>query len=176
MKPSRKRKQPAVIRTSKYGNVVVITNSHSGFRIHLKRLSTLTHTILKNLRLRRTSLSLVFVSDFIIKRLNQRYLNHSWATDVLAFPFSDSISKPFATEKRSFLGEVIISPKRAKVYAQQFNIPFEEEFLRYICHGTLHLRGYSDHSRKEKLAMRKAEGRLLKPLTHRLKGILQSGH
>ncbi len=171
MKLSRKRKQPAVIRTSKYSDVVVITNSHSGFKIRLKKLSILVHAILKQLRLKRTSLSLVFVSDHVIKRLNRRYLNHFRVTDVLAFSFSTS-----SAEKQPFLGEVIISPMRAKVYAKQFKIPFEEELMRYVCHGILHLRGYLDHSVREKWVMRKAEDKLLKPLAHKLKGIFQSGH
>ena len=167
-----KRKNQASIRTSKYGNTVAITNFHSGFQIRLKQLSALALTILKNNKLKQTALSLVFVSDSAIKHLNKRYLSHSWVTDVLAFPFSNSVGEKFAAQNCSFLGEVIISPKRAKVYAKKLNVSFEEELVRYICHGLLHLEGYSDKSHAGKIKMRQTENRLLKPVARKLKGII----
>jgi len=159
-------------RTARYGNIVVATNFRSGLKIHLKKLSSFTHTVLKNLTFRRTALSLVFVSDSVIKRLNRKYLNHSWVTDVLAFPFLNIIGEKFALKNHSFLGEVVVSPKRAEVYAKRFRVPFQEELARYVCHGILHLQGYSDHSQRAKIRMRRAEDKLLKLFVSKNKRIV----
>ena len=167
-----KQEKMASSRTEKYGNIVVVTNFRSGFKIHLKKLGSFTHTVLKNLKFKQIVLSLIFVSDSAIKRLNQKYLNHSWVTDVLAFPFSGTIGEKLALKNRSFLGEIIISPKRAKVYAKRFHIPFQEELVRYVCHGILHLQGYSDHSHHAKIKMRRTEDKLLKLSAAKDKGIV----
>ena len=133
-------------------NKILIANETSlPLGISFKRLKRFAEGILKKLRYRRTILSLVFVSDAKIKRLNQKHLRHSYATDVLAFPMSGH-----------FLGEVIISPRRARVQAKIFKATAREELLRYVCHGILHLAGYSDKSERQRKKMRWAENRLLK--------------
>jgi len=104
-----------------------------------------------------------------MKQLNERYLNHPWPTDVLAFPFdvqdrvhrSSAWSRP-AQSKLTWLGEIIISTERARVHAKRFHAPLNEELVRYVCHGILHLSGYSDHTRRDRLKMRQAEERLLR--------------
>lgn len=100
-------------------------------------------------------LSLVFVSDSEIHRLNKKYLNHDWKTDVLAFPF------PMAGNKHSFLGEVIISVDRARIQAKRYRVTFQEELMRYVCHGILHLLGHRDKTLQQKNKMRLLENRLL---------------
>ena len=160
------------VSSRKHTNAVVVTNFLREFRIHPKRLSDLVHAILKKLGYRDTSLHLIFVSDAVIKRLNQRYLNHSWATDVLAFPFSNCMGAPEAVCTRSFLGEVVISPTRARVNSKRFQVLFVDELARYICHGILHLKGYSDHSHRAQAAMRRAEEELLKPLHSVIKALV----
>ena len=141
-------------------NKIIIANeTHHTLGISPKKLKHFTETILKKLRYRNTVLSLVFVSDAKIKRLNQKHLRHSYATDVLAFPFSSSKNH---SKQPFFLGEVIISPKRARVQARIFKATFREELLRYVCHGILHLAGYLDKSRSAQRKMRTAENKLLK--------------
>lgn len=160
------------VRISKYRNTIVANNLHSGFRIHLRKLVNLTHIILKKLKYTDVILSLVFVSDAQMKQLNRKFLNHSWATDVLAFPFSGFTGHQPLPSYYFFMGEVIVSPKRAKVYAARFKIPFEEEFVRYICHGILHLKGYSDHSTRKKKQMRHIEDQLLNRLGPGIRGVI----
>ena len=69
---------------------------------------------------------------------------------------------------RTFLGEVVISPKRAERYARQFGISFPTELFRYVCHGILHLKGYSDDSARLQNRMRKLENQLMAPLHLRI--------
>jgi len=135
-------------------NSVAVSSSDSQFKFHKKKLVKLTQSVLKKLGYKSVQLSLVFVTDSEIKRLNKKHLNHSWVTDVLAFPFKGS--------NQNFIGEVIISPKRAKIYSQKFNISYQEELVRYICHGILHLKGYSDHSKKARQIMEWKENSLIR--------------
>ncbi|MBI4394742.1 MAG: rRNA maturation RNase YbeY [Candidatus Omnitrophica bacterium] len=127
----------------------------------MSKTARLTHEFLKKLKLKHTTLSLVFVSDPAMKRLNQKYLRHAWVTDVLAFPFA----KPF-------LGEIIIAPRQAKINATRFGVSFKEELSRCIVHGILHLQGYSDDSKTQRKRMRKAEDVLLKPLASQIRTIV----
>ena len=153
-------------------NEIAIINRTSGFRVHLKRLNQLVHVVLGKLGYRGVCLSLVFVSDARIRHLNQRYLNHRWATDVLAFPYSNFPLLSKGLNNCPFLGEVIISPRRAQVYSRQLGISFAEELMRYVCHGILHLKGYSDDTLRAQALMRREERKLLKALGPKIKGII----
>ena len=133
-------------------NQVVVENLQSRIRLRQKAIVSATRKVLARLGYRKTTLSLVFVSDRKIKQLNQRFLRHNWPTDVLAFPLKE----------KDYLGEVIISPERARVQAKAYETPFGEELFRYICHGVLHLSGYSDKLEREKRRMRRAEDKLIK--------------
>ena len=46
---------------------------------------------------------------------------------------------------------------RAKDNAKKFNQPINKEIARLIIHGSLHLLGYKDSSKKDKIEMTKKE-------------------
>jgi len=77
------------------------------------------------------SIGIVFVTSEYIRELNLKYREIDSPTDVLSF--SEDSSK----------GEIYISPEY--VYESFKGDKFEEEILRLIIHGTLHILGY-DHS------------------------------
>ena len=81
----------------------------------------------------RRGLSIAFVTNAAIRRINRRFLGHDWATDVLSFPMGGAL-----------LGELVISAEYARAEARGRGIPVEEELLRCVVHGILHLRGYDD--------------------------------
>jgi len=93
-------------------------------------------------------ISFVFASDEYLLRLNRRYLNHDYYTDILTFDYSegDVIS-----------GDIFISVDRVRENAGLFNVEVEKEFLRVMVHGLLHLFGYSDAEEGEKMIMRAKE-------------------
>ncbi|MBI4372493.1 MAG: rRNA maturation RNase YbeY [Candidatus Omnitrophica bacterium] len=162
-------------RSVKYRNEVIVARFSARSPIRLKAVSRLAHFILKKLKFQNTVLSVIFVSDVAIKRLNRRYLKHSRVTDVLAFPFNPSSSKNLRNA-RSFLGEVVIAPRQAKVNAKRFAVSFEDELARYIAHGILHLNGLKDDSKAAQKMMRYSEDRLLKRFDTQIREIIQHGH
>lgn len=99
------------------------------------------------------SINYIFCSDKELLRLNNKFLNHDFYTDILTFDLSES--------KKKINAEIFISLERVKDNAAQFKSPIKRELLRVIIHGVLHLCGYSDKSKTEILKMRKAENKYL---------------
>lgn len=91
----------------------------------------------------------VFMNDEELCDINRRFLNHDTYTDIITFDLS---SAPDNIE-----GEIYISLDRVTENALIYGTSIKEEFLRVMFHGVLHLLGYKDKSKKEKLHMRKAE-------------------
>ena len=87
------------------------------------------------------SATIVFVSDNVIKKLNQQFRGQNYATDVLSFPTK---AEDFESDNQSHLGEVVISVERAAAQAKENGLTFSNEVRQLILHGLLHLSGY-DH-------------------------------
>jgi probable rRNA maturation factor len=92
-------------------------------------------------------ISLVFCSDYFIRKLNARYRNIDRATDVLSF----------ATGDADLLGEIYISLERAKVQARRYKTSTEDEIIRLFVHGFFHLLGYDHHKPGERKTMENKE-------------------
>ncbi len=95
-----------------------------------------------------TSLAYIFCTDSYLLGLNRDYLKHKTLTDIITFDYS---------EGQDVEGEIYISIDRVKENAIKFEKPFEDELHRVIIHGVLHILGFSDKSRAQKLTMRKKE-------------------
>jgi probable rRNA maturation factor len=108
--------------------------------------------VLKTLSLERAryplELSVTFVSDNKIKRLNKLYLGKNEATDVLAFDLSGSGA-------RSAVADIIISTDTASRQARQYATSALFEVYLYLVHGLLHILGYSDDTESGYLKMQK---------------------
>ena len=78
-------------------------------------------------------LSVSFVDDAEIAELNVRWLDRDGPTDVIAF----SLGGP-----ESVLGDVYVSVDTATANAAELQIATDEELLRLVIHGTLHVLGH----------------------------------
>ena len=95
-------------------------------------------------------ISVAFLTDASIRVINQRFLSHDWATDVISFPFS-------ATGQTELTGELIISAEMAKNVAAAACYPVQDELALYLVHGLLHLCGYDDRTASDLKIMRDRE-------------------
>jgi probable rRNA maturation factor len=131
--------------------MIHLTNEQRAVRIPVARVRRLAAQIIG-----RRNLSVAFVTNAAIRKINRRFLNHNFATDVISFPLHSDL-----------FGELVISAEYAKAEAAKRRIPVEEELLRYVAHGILHLLGYDDHrpaDRRRMWARQERElGRLLRP-------------
>ena len=89
--------------------------------------------------------SVTFVDEGEIQRLNREFRSRDSVTDVLSFPTLDDDSEivPFDNEAVT-LGDVIICHKRCLEQANEFAHSLEREVAYLTIHSTLHLLGY-DH-------------------------------
>ena len=104
-----------------------------------------------------SDVSIVFVGNAAIRKLNRQYRGRDYVTDVLSFP-----AEPDQFEKRSSLGEIVIATDRAAAQAKESGLSFQNEIEQLILHGLLHLCGY-DHE-TDKGEMNRLELRLRRKL------------
>jgi probable rRNA maturation factor len=94
------------------------------------------------------NLNYIFCEDKYLLKINQKHLNHNTFTDIITFDYS---------EGQVVSGDIFISTERVKDNAGIFGITFQEELLRVMVHGILHLLGYNDKTKDEVIVMRNKE-------------------
>jgi len=139
---------------------VTIENISADSKIKLTPLRNLAQRILRDFR-ERGGLNIVLVTDNYMRRLNQRFTKRKGSTDVLAFSFSENGSagkedKSLKDEK-TLLGEVYVSADKARRQSIYYQVPYEQELLRLVTHGVLHLLGYDHKNEKDEKRMREKE-------------------
>ncbi|MBM4132803.1 MAG: rRNA maturation RNase YbeY [Nitrospira sp.] len=100
--------------------------------------------------------SLSFIGDASMRRLNRQYRRKDAPTDVLAFPMRHIRTRVTSHASRftsSMLGDVVISVPQAARQACERGLPLHHELATLLIHGILHLLGY-DHERNLREAQR----------------------
>lgn len=93
-----------------------------------------------------TEISITFVKDSRIKRMNKDYRGKNYPTDVLSF--STAPDFPVVTD---YIGDIFISVETAKRNADADKISLKQELITLLVHGILHLSGYDhENTTKEK--------------------------
>lgn len=94
------------------------------------------------------AISYIFCDDEYMLERNVAFLNHDTYTDIITFDecVGDVVS-----------GSILISADRVEENAAKFGKTFENELLRVVVHGTLHLCGYKDKTDEEAKTMRRKE-------------------
>lgn len=93
-------------------------------------------------------ISFIFCSDNYLLNLNKEYLSHDTFTDIITFDY---------TENKIIKGDVFISIDRVNENAVKFGTALQMELKRVIIHGVLHLCGYKDKNKSDRLVMREKE-------------------
>jgi rRNA maturation RNase YbeY len=123
-------------------------------RRHLRRL---VRTLLQDeLQLEAFELGIYLVGDELMTRINEEHLQHAGTTDVITFDYRD----PDHPERLE--GEVLICVPEAIRQSRKFRCTWQQEVVRYIIHGVLHLRGYDDVTAALRRVMKREETRLLR--------------
>jgi probable rRNA maturation factor len=93
-------------------------------------------------------LNFILTSDKDLKEINIEFLKHSYYTDVICFDYNAG---------KNINGEIYISIETVKRNAKNYKVSYNKEVLRVIIHGVLHLCGYDDKTRKDRIKMGEAE-------------------
>jgi rRNA maturation RNase YbeY len=100
-------------------------------------------------------LSVALVDDAEIATLNEQYRDKEGPTDVLSF----SLLEGDHVERRGgMLGDVVIAVPVADRQARELGHDLDEELLRLLIHGALHLLGF-DHEEDEEARVMEARER-----------------
>jgi len=91
-----------------------------------------------------------FVNDNLIKKLNKRFLKKDEPTDVLAFELSPK-------NRQEVIADLVISADTAKRNAGIYGTSTRHELELYAIHGALHILGYDDSTPALAKTMRKKE-------------------
>ena len=89
-------------------------------------------------------LTYIFCSDDRIIEVNRQFLNHDYFTDIITFDYS--------SHKR-ISGDMFISMDTVKSNAELFQRAYNEELMRVVIHGVLHLCGINDKGPGEREIM-----------------------
>jgi len=94
----------------------------------------------------------VFTNDENILEMNKKFLGHDYYTDVISFDYSD---------ESKVNGEIYVSIETVRRNAIEYKVNIDEEIMRVLIHGVLHLCGYRDTEIDEKKNMFLKQERLL---------------
>ncbi len=120
-------------------------------RINKSKIKRLIKFLQNSLSIDKVSLSIVFCGDKFIRKLNNQYRGMDESTDVLSFESGET----------EYLGDIIISIPDVWKTVLREKIPIEEEILRLVIHGFLHLLGY-EHKEKNSIMIKLQEELLSK--------------
>lgn len=138
----------------------------NGLKITIKNLqkkipifpAKIKKTILKTFKnegIKEGEITVSFVSDRLISKLNFKYLSENRPTDVLAFNLTD--------KRKTIIADIIISAETAMRNSKLYQTTLPYELNLYSAHGCLHLLGYNDNNPKNAKIMRKKEAEYANP-------------
>ncbi|MEW6701746.1 MAG: rRNA maturation RNase YbeY [Bacteroidota bacterium] len=139
--------------------------NEKGIAINKKTVKKIVDLIKDELGLSVNSLEFNFVSSETIAGINKKYLEHNFSTDIITFDYSN--------EKNNLDGEIFISLQDAVENSKKFRISTDNELVRLIAHGILHLVGYDDTTAAKKKKMKIIENRLVKKFQKYSKSLLR---
>lgn len=136
----------------------------TGIRMLVRRCC---HAVLVNEKLEGSAeISVRFVNDEEIQRLNKEYRNIDKSTDVLSFPLGENGVYDINNDTGAkMLGDIVISIDHAVAQAEMYGHSLEREIGFLTVHSMLHLLGY-DHEAGglEAVRMREKEETVLTQL------------
>lgn len=90
----------------------------------------------------------IFCDDEYLLEINRTYLDHDYYTDIITFDY---------VKGKTIAGDIFVSLQRISDNAVTLSSDFENELLRVVAHGILHLCGFKDKTEKEVADMRAKE-------------------
>lgn len=136
---------------------MVEINNQTRSKIDIKKIRYIAEEFIAASRYKKTTVSIAFVGDKVMRDMNHECRGFDKPTDVLSFPEEIEFRK-------EFLGEVIIDYAQIKRQAKHFSESAEEELIFILVHGLYHLLGYEDATEEGKKKMDKLGKAFIKKL------------
>jgi probable rRNA maturation factor len=136
---------------------IAIASPQEVVPIDRARMREVVRTVLDGEGVGDAEISLAFVDNPTIHRLNKQFLDHDEPTDVLSFPMSEPGARKLA-------GELVLGAEVAQTEAAARGHDVQAELALYVIHGLLHLCGHDDHDDADRRRMRERERHYLQLL------------
>ena len=128
---------------------MITYHSETEFTYNLESISSKgIETIIQLENKKLQEIGVIFCNDEYLLKMNQEHLNHDYYTDIITFDYS---------ENNLISGDLFISIDRVKENATINDVAFNNELLRVIYHGVLHLCGYKDKTTEDQTLMTEKE-------------------
>lgn len=121
---------------------MIEVNNTTKSRIDLRLVKRVTAEFLKVHKKSSLDVSIAFIGDQAMRRLNKTYRGKDKPTDILTFD-----------GEQDFLGEIIIDYAQIKRQAKLYSSSIKEELVFILVHGLLHLLGHEDDTEAGRLKM-----------------------
>lgn len=93
-----------------------------------------------------------FCDDEYILDANRKFIQHDYYTDIITFDY---------TRRNRVGGDILLSLDTVRSNADKFGVSYQQELLRVIIHGVLHLCGIDDKGPGEREIMEAEENKAL---------------
>jgi probable rRNA maturation factor len=134
---------------------MIHVRNETRLRIARARIAAAAQAALEAERCGHLDVSVTVVGAERIHALNRDHLGHDYPTDVISFTLREE------GDPDPLLGEVVVSSDRAREEARARGIGADEELLRYVVHGVLHLLGWEDDTPGKRRRMHARQERVL---------------
>jgi probable rRNA maturation factor len=130
----------------------------------LRRLRPIVRSLVDQLRPdAKIDLAICLTDADEITQLNEMFVKHKGATDVITFDYSEpSLGQ---SQPNPLHAEIFICLDEALRQARRFRTTWQSELVRYLVHGVLHLSGFDDRAPARRRQMKRAEDRWVRQLS-----------
>jgi len=125
-----------------------------GQRVPKVRVEEAVRSVQRDLKKKEKVVSVAFVSEKEMKRLNAQYRGKHAVTDILSFSLDDPET----------LGELILNYEQAERQAKEMGHSTRDEIIFLLVHGMLHLYGYDHETPKDSKKMFPLQTKILTSL------------
>ncbi len=120
-------------RAAPHSYAVNVSSTVRGVPVSDVRVREAAIAALSHLKIGSALISVSFVGAARIAGMNREHIGHRGPTDVISFALNDPVA---------VVGDVYICPAEARKHAQAQRVTLEEETLRLVVHGVLHVCGH----------------------------------
>ena len=132
--------------------ISVDLHNKSNIDLDQESIRGLLELVLSDNKHQTAEINIIITDDDSLRLMKKEYFDQDVYTDIIAFNIDED----------PFEGELYISHDRVSDNAKKFDQTFEGELKRILIHGTLHLCGFDDQTKEDKLKMTSMEENYLK--------------
>jgi probable rRNA maturation factor len=125
---------------------ILIEDRQKKINVDLRRVKQVLSKIMNYLDCKDKEISLLFVDNNEIRKMNKRYLNRDYSTNVITFSLTEG---EFGNINPKILGDIVISVEKALKDAEEAGIELNDELEFLMIHGMLHLLNYNHENTSE---------------------------